>query len=46
MTPIKKEPPSIFVKAIWSPRGDHTGVPYLPEPKLIRLTSLPSAFIM
>ena len=26
MMPIEKTPPSIFVNAILSPRGDHTGV--------------------
>ena len=35
-----------FVKAIKSPRGDQTGVPYNPLPKEILLTFVPSLFII
>ena len=34
-----------FVKAIRSPRGDQTGVPYKPLPKVILLTLEPSLLI-
>jgi hypothetical protein len=34
------------VKAIRSPRGDQTGVPYLPWPWLMRCTFEPSAFMV
>ena len=40
-----KSPPFCLVKAIRSPRGLHTGVPFLPPPKLMRCTFEPSAFI-
>src|ERR1700722_4175710 len=43
MTPIEKLPasPPNRVKAMRSPRGDHTGVAYRPDPKLIRLAPPP-----
>src|SRR4051812_40554642 len=45
ITPISKRPPSCLVKAIRSPRGDHTGVPLRPAPKLMRCWFDPSAFM-
>ena len=38
ITPMKNSPRYILVKAIISPRGDHTGVAYRPLPKLMRRT--------
>src|SRR5215831_1929221 len=43
ITPMPKLPPVILVKAIRSPRGDHTGVAYLPSPKLMRRSPPPPA---
>ena len=44
ITAILKSP-AMWVKAIWSPRGLHSGVAQRPPKKLIRRWSEPSAFI-
>src|SRR5690606_22492640 len=43
ITPMWKRPAFCLVKAIRSPRGLQTGVPYRPSPKLIRAGSPPPA---
>ena len=44
--PIKNSPPNIFVKAITSPLGDHTGVAYLPSLKSGIFASILIVFIL
>ena len=43
ITPIWNRPAFCLVKAIKSPRGDQTGVPYRPDPLLIRVAGPPVA---